>query len=133
MSLKCAVTNGLIIGVFMLGAATPTFPFTGVFVNGRELSPSEVAVYQRCTSVMPGNYWMDAQGNFGYVGGGVIDNIFRLCQTAGAGGTTTYRRGEWSDVNPDGSSSWGNSTTGDNFVTDGNGGMVCSGNDCSSW
>ena len=55
--------------------ACPAAAQTGVFVNGRELSIAEVVQIQRCMPVIPGNYWMDGQGTFGYVGGGPIGNL----------------------------------------------------------
>ena len=39
---------------------------TGVFVNGRELHPLDVAMMQQLVGqVWPGRWWVDAQGNFG--------------------------------------------------------------------
>jgi hypothetical protein len=56
---------------------------TGVFVNGRELSITEIAQLEQCgIPVQPGNYWMDAQGTFGYVGGAALGNVTVACQQA---------------------------------------------------
>jgi hypothetical protein len=49
---------------------------TGVFVNGRELHPAEAAALQRLVGfVMPGRYWVDAQGNAGFEGGPALVNL----------------------------------------------------------
>ncbi|MBV8774887.1 MAG: hypothetical protein JO166_21510 [Deltaproteobacteria bacterium] len=49
---------------------------TGVYVNGRELSPTAVAQLEQCgIPVRPGNYWMNAQLTFGYVGGPALGNV----------------------------------------------------------
>ena len=74
--------------------ARPALAQTGVFVNGRELSIAEVTQVQRCMPVIPGNYWMDGQGTFGYVGGAPIGNLITACQQASStvtpdGGTST--------------------------------------------
>jgi hypothetical protein len=41
---------------------------TGVVVNGRELHPFDVAGLAASSGVLPGRWWMDAQGNFGAEG-----------------------------------------------------------------
>lgn len=48
---------------------------TGVFINGRELPIEEVAVLQQLGPVIPGRYWMNAQGVGGVEGGPAIFNI----------------------------------------------------------
>jgi hypothetical protein len=55
---------------------------TGVFINGRELHPRDVAALQQITPVVPGRYWVDAQGNGGYEGGPAIFNLYALAQQA---------------------------------------------------
>lgn len=55
---------------------------TGVFVNGRQLHSSEVAYLSRCTTVIPGRYWMDENGFGGYEGGPAIFNLATLCRQA---------------------------------------------------
>ena len=77
--------------------ARPVLAQTGVFVNRRELSIAEVAEIQRCMPVIPGNYWMDAQGTFGYVGSGPIGNLITVCQQSSLAGSST--------VTPDGGTS----------------------------
>ena len=39
---------------------------TGVYINGRDLHPLDVAGLQTFMQPQPGRYWMDAAGNFGY-------------------------------------------------------------------
>jgi hypothetical protein len=58
---------------------------TGVVINGRELHQLDVAVLQRLGPVLPGRYWMDALGNFGFEGGPILGNVWVLVQMAGAG------------------------------------------------
>jgi len=41
---------------------------TGVFINGREIHPMDVASLQQLTPVIPGRYWVDARGLCGYEG-----------------------------------------------------------------
>src|SRR5215475_9296483 len=103
----------LISATILLAAAlsTPAFAQTGVFVNGRELSIGEVVQVQRCLRLVPGNYWMDAQGTFGYVGGGPIGNLVIACQqaTAAASNGSSYTitpEGGASTVCGDGSSAY---------------------------
>src|SRR5215475_9019294 len=103
----------LISATILLAAAlsTPAFAQTGVFVNGRELSIGEVVQVQRCLRLVPGNYWMDAQGTFGYVGGGPIGNLILACQQAaasayGGGSTTITPEGGTSTVYGNGSSTY---------------------------
>jgi hypothetical protein len=80
---------------------------TGVFVNGRELSIAEAVQIQRCMPVIPGNYWMDAQGTFGYVGGGPIGNLIAACRQASlAGSSTVTPEGGTSTVYGNGSSTY---------------------------
>jgi hypothetical protein len=65
---------------------------TGVFINGRELHPRDVAALQQITLVIPGRYWVDAQGNGGYEGGPAIFNLYVLAQQAARsrGGSSWY-------------------------------------------
>lgn len=56
---------------------------TGVFVNGRELHALDVLALQRIVPVvLPGRYWVDAQGNGGYEGGPPLFNLFALAHSA---------------------------------------------------
>jgi hypothetical protein len=42
---------------------------TGVFINGRELHPLDVAGRSQIVPVLRGRYWVDGNGNFGVEGG----------------------------------------------------------------
>src|SRR5262245_15603018 len=66
---------------------------TAVFVNGRELHPRDVAALRTFTTVVPGRYWVDAQGNGGHEGGPVQFNLYQLSQQAArsrGGGSSWY-------------------------------------------
>jgi len=62
---------------------------TGVFVNGRQLHQLDVAALRRCTQVIPGRYWVAANGVGGYEGGPPTFNLAMLCGNAGGGGSST--------------------------------------------
>ncbi|MEL7298534.1 MAG: hypothetical protein AAGJ86_12800 [Pseudomonadota bacterium] len=54
---------------------------TGVFINGREIHPMEYRFYQSLFGqVLPGRFWMNAQGIGGYVGGPPIFNVVQAMQ-----------------------------------------------------
>jgi hypothetical protein len=56
---------------------------TGVFINGRELPDLDVLGLQQLVGpVLPGRYWVDAQGYCGYEGGPARLNLVRLAQVA---------------------------------------------------
>ena len=61
---------------------------TGVFVNGRNIAISELSYLQQLAQVpiAPGQYWLDAQGNAGPVGGGAVINYLERARTMGGGG-----------------------------------------------
>ena len=64
---------------------------TGVFVNGRELHPMDVAALQRITVVQPGRYWVDAYGNCGYEGNPQpLVNLVQLANAARAASGGAY-------------------------------------------
>lgn len=64
---------------------------TGVFINGRELHPHDVAALQQITAVFPGRYWVDAQGYGGWENGPVMFNLYQLANQARArGGNSWY-------------------------------------------
>lgn len=48
---------------------------TGVYVNGRQLHRLDVLRLMQLGPVLPGRYWMDAQGSFGFEGGPMIGNL----------------------------------------------------------
>jgi hypothetical protein len=63
---------------------------TGVFINGRQLHAQDVMALQELAGmVLPGRWWVDAQGNFGMEGDGQMGNLWVLAQMrrgAAAGG-----------------------------------------------
>lgn len=67
---------------------------TGVFINGRELHPMDVALLQQLVGqVYPGRWWVDGQGNFGLEGGMALGNLYQIAQAAqqrGGGGGDSY-------------------------------------------
>jgi hypothetical protein len=64
---------------------------TGVFINGRELHPLDVADLQQITQVVPGRYWVDAQGFCGHEGSPApIMNLTTLAQAARARSGSAY-------------------------------------------
>ncbi|CAN5849236.1 hypothetical protein BH23GEM7_BH23GEM7_08290 [soil metagenome] len=57
---------------------------TGVFVNGRRLHLQEVLQLQQLLPmVLPGRYWLDAAGNFGYEGGFLLGNVWAIAALRG--------------------------------------------------
>lgn len=58
---------------------------SGVFVNGRQLHALDVAALRRCTPVIPGRYWVLANGVGGYEGLPPTFNLTVLCGNAGGG------------------------------------------------
>jgi hypothetical protein len=64
---------------------------TGVFINGREIHPTDIAGLQQITAVVPGRYWVDARGFCGYEGNPTpIMNLAALAQAARAKSGGTY-------------------------------------------
>ena len=124
---KIAALSVTILLVATLGR--PALAQTGVFVNGRELSIAEVAQIQRCMPVIPGNYWMDGQGTFGYVGGGPIGNLITACQQASlAGSSTVTPGGGTSTVYGNGSSTYYGPNS--SFIYSPDGGCMVDGVSC---
>jgi len=62
---------------------------TGVVVNGRELHALDVAALQRCVRVVPGRYWVMANGVGGVEHGPPQFNLAVLCGGGGSGGSST--------------------------------------------
>jgi hypothetical protein len=66
---------------------------TGIFINGREIHlQDQAALHQIFGVTIPGRYWLDAYGNLGIEGGGIIANLRIAADRAygsatGAGGT----------------------------------------------
>ena len=69
---------------------------TGVFINGRELHPQDVAGLSQFGRVVPGRYRWDAYGNVSLEGGGFLFNFFAVAQaqaTARQGSKSLWRPG----------------------------------------
>ena len=65
---------------------------TGVFVNGRELHPLDVAALSQIGPVFRGRYWMNAYGDFGLEHGPMLGNLVAMIyQRRGAGGGGQHR------------------------------------------
>ncbi len=69
---------------------------TGVFMNGREVHPQDVAAFQGLVgAVMPGRWWVDASGNYGIEGGPPVGNLVTMAQArrrGGQGGGTAWSK-----------------------------------------
>jgi len=69
---------------------------TGVFMNGREVHPIDVAGFQELVgAVLPGRWWVDASGNYGLEGGPPMGNLVSMAQArrrAGQGGGTAWSK-----------------------------------------
>ncbi len=92
---------GVIPALLDLGgplAANASGGGTGVFVNGRELHPQDVAALQRLGPVMPGRYWLDARGTGGVEGGPALFNLAMLAQQAGGQGKAWSHHSKWGDM-----------------------------------
>ena len=93
---------------------------TGVFINGRELHPTDLAGLQRLVGpVVPGRYWLDAQGYAGAEGGPPIANLWALASQG------QYKQGGGVGENyGGGAGAYGNLNTGIGIITDGQGGAA---------
>ena len=96
---------------------------TGIFINGRELHPVDVAgLTQLVGQVMPGRYWLDAQGYAGLEGQPAITNLFQVAQQL-------YRQnGGVGENYGGGAGAYSNPRTGIGIITDGQGGAAVFGN-----
>jgi len=120
--LEGGFARGFITAGLPLGGPLPTDISgggTGVFINGRELHPVDLAGLQQLTGpVVQGRYWLDAQGNAGYEGGPAITNLRVLA-------SRLYRQnGGVGENYGDGSGASHNSRTGIGIITDGQGGAA---------
>jgi hypothetical protein len=71
---------------------------TGVIVNGRELHALDLALLQRCVRVVPGRYWVLANGVGGYGSSPPSFNLAVLCGGTSDGSSTrceSYGRGQF--------------------------------------
>jgi hypothetical protein len=60
---------------------------TGVFINGRELHPLDVeGLRELVGAVLPGRWWVDAQGNYGAEGGPPAGNLVASARSRRAAG-----------------------------------------------
>ncbi len=60
---------------------------TGVYINGRELHPLDVALLRQITPVvLPGRYWVDASGTGGLEGRPAYFNLYAMAAQARAAG-----------------------------------------------
>ena len=101
-------TSGLwgVVGREAFGVLQPGLPFgavsptasagnTGVFINGRQINPTE-ALYIKSLlgSVLPGRWWLEGRsGNFGLEGNQVpVGNLFAIARSAAQsrGGNSYY-------------------------------------------
>jgi hypothetical protein len=74
---------------------------TGVFVNGRELHPVDVAGLQEIVGVVvPGRWWVDATGAYGLEGGPPAGNLVAMAR-ARQGGSRAWSR-HYEGVTPGG-------------------------------
>ncbi len=102
--LKGGPCTGLGVAGLSLGGTLKTNASTGgtgVFINGRDLHPLDVAGLQTFMQPQRGRYWMDATGNFGYEPYPmVIGNVYKLYQTrfgASVGKkSSSYKNNVWS-------------------------------------
>jgi hypothetical protein len=72
---------------------------SNIFINGRELHQLDVAGLQTFMQPLPGRYWMDAYGNFGYEGvNAVLGNLYLICRAKFAGNkkSSYYKNNVWS-------------------------------------
>ena len=63
---------------------------TGVFINGREIHPLDVAALSQLGPVWRGRWWVNAQGYFGPEGGPVWGNIWANVQRGGGRSSGGY-------------------------------------------
>ena len=90
---------------------------TGVFINGREIHPLDLAALQQLVGqVAPGRYWLDGQGYAGVEGGPAIANLMQVAQQL-------YRQnGGVGENYGGGAGAYHNPRTGIGILTDGQGG-----------
>jgi hypothetical protein len=111
--------------------------YTGVFINGREAHPADIAMFEWLTGqpVQQGRWWADSVGNFGPEGWAAVGNIYSMAASRG-GGYTNAGGSSWSAGGGAGSSSFwvGGDGNGYNWAMDGasgcsyasdGGGVIC--------
>lgn len=94
---------------------------TAVFINGREIHPMEYLYLQGLFGyVMPGRYWLNAQGIGGSEGGPPTFSLAAAAQASsggGAGGSGYNRRSLFGDTGSDGNCFYYNSPSGSSVMT----------------
>jgi hypothetical protein len=79
---------------------------TGVFINGRELHPLDVqGLQQLIGQVLPGRWWVDAQGNYGLEGGPPLGNLMVLARANRSGGGRQAWSKHYEGITPSGNMS----------------------------
>ena len=97
---------------------------TGVFVNGRELHPQDVAALGVLGPIFPGRYWLRFDGWYGVEGGAPLGNLIVLAQQASGGpgyNRTTYA----GHLGSDGQTSYFFDPSSGCSVMSGGGGVSC--------
>ncbi|NOT33019.1 MAG: hypothetical protein HOP12_02495 [Candidatus Eisenbacteria bacterium] len=121
---KGGPTAGFIAPGLSLGGtlrANASAGATQVFVNGRELPSSDLLALQRITGpIVPGRYFINAQGLAGFEGGPPQWNLAAMAAPSGGGGSNSWQSGLT------GASGFSDGTTGAVFLP--NGGIVSTGN-----
>ena len=80
---------------------------TGVYINGRQLHQLEVQYLQRLFGyVIPGRYWLTAQGVGGYEGGPAIFNLYAAAAATRGSGYGYTRRTLFGGLGSDGNCSY---------------------------
>lgn len=120
--LEGGFARGLVAAGIQLGGPLPadiSGGGTGIFINGRELHPVDLAGLQQLTGpVAPGRYWVDAQGYAGLEGGPAVANLRALA-------AQLYRQnGGVGENYGGGAGAYSNSNTGIGIITDGQGGAA---------
>lgn len=82
---------------------------TGVFINGRELHPLDVAALSQFVQVMRGRWWVNAQGYFGPEGGPAWGNLWLLARQR------LDSHSPWSGYSSDGKQSLGFDANGNGY------------------
>jgi len=86
---------GILIAGLQIGGelkANASAGTTNVFINGRELNQLDVQGLQTFVRVVPGRYWMDAYGNFGYENSPAVGNLYWLYQAKFANKGSSYHK-----------------------------------------
>lgn len=104
---------------------------TGIFINGRELHPDDVAMLAYLIGVQPqpGRWWADSAGNFGPEGWAAVGNVYNLAQSRQGGAAWSHGTASGSGtfwVGGDGNGyNWAmDGASGCSYASDG-GGVIC--------